>query len=574
MTASLYDTKSSSYSDDDAGILVTKLQVEEWEVLQGRVPFIQPSVPPTSNGTVRLEVPVELDSEKQIEIVPILHELYNITTGPVQPALLDSAADKYEHSCSPTSTVSPISVPLSNLPPLLLDIILPPSYPTHSPAELVAARAVSGWVPPRMIEEMRRQMMEMWTDMGGDAVSGGGTGILYTWVEWIRSGEFLTSIGLAGRNGRIGIPHPSPALLLPLLLAHATGQQYKAFAQMSYPCGICLTSRKGLYCLHLGCGHVFCKACLADMWGLHVREGDVDRVGCPEVGCESNGEFREATEDEVRADPTTAHCPMEYCQEPVPRAKNNVHLRKDDESVWARLRECHSCGYSFCSFCKRTWHGPHTPCPEPVTSKIVLAYLAASENGQIRLEQHYGRASLQAYENRKWLESSTDKMSRKSMGCNHMTCSKCKTHFCYRCGHKISATNPYQHFSTPGTSCYSRLFDFVPSGEDGWQPIEASDSPVYGYLTHVSLERMSVFRSLLPHLIVAYHSCVVDSSRKSQRHRCEPQGTFQSYLRGCLVMLTYSGCYDGTASHLASQGSGVSCNVLIRVALMLAGAES
>ncbi|KAI6109433.1 hypothetical protein EDD16DRAFT_1614007 [Pisolithus croceorrhizus] len=503
MTASLYDTKSPSYSEDDLEYC-HELQVEEWEVLQSIHPTICTS---NSNGTVRLEVPIELDSEKQIEIVPILHELYNTTTGPVQPALLDSAADKYEHSCSPTSTVSPISVPLSNLPPLLLDIILPPSYPTYSPAEVITVRAVSGWVPPRMIEEMRRQMMEMWTDMGGDTASGGGTGILYTWVEWIRNGEFLTSIGLAGRNGRIGIPHPSPALLLPLLRAHATGQQYKAFAQMSYPCGICLTSRKGLYCLHLGCGHVFCKACLADMWDLHVREGDVDRVGCPEVGCESNGEFREATEDEVRAvlseeqvkrwrwlkrkrdlerDPTTAHCPMEYCQEPVPRAKT-TSTAKDDESVWARLRECHSCGYSFCSFCKRTWHGPHTPCPEPVTSKIVLAYLAASEDGQIRLEQHYGRASLQRMvrqhqeneENRKWLESSTTKCPgcalrvEKSMGCNHMTCSKCKTHFCYRCGHKISATNPYQHFSTPGTSCYSRLFDFVPSGEDGWQPIEA-----------------------------------------------------------------------------------------------------
>ncbi|KAI5992155.1 hypothetical protein EDD15DRAFT_2168501 [Pisolithus albus] len=506
MTISLNDTKSSSYCEDDLEIC-HELQVEEWEVLQAIHPTICTS---NSNGAVRLEVPVELDSERQIEIVPILHESYNTTTGPadpVQPALLDSAADKYERSCNSTPTVSPISVLLSNLPPLLLDITLPPSYPTHSPAEVIAVRAVSGWVPPRMIEEMRRQMMEMWTDMGGDAVSGGGTGILYTWVEWIRNGEFLTSIGLAGRNGRIGIPHPSPALLLPLLRAHATGQQYKAFAQMSYPCGICLTSRKGLYCLHLGCGHVFCKACLAGMWGLHVREGEVARVGCPEVGCESNGGFREATEDEVRTvlseeevkrwrwlrrkrdlerDPTTVHCPMEYCQEPVPRA-TTAAIIEDDESTWGRLRECHSCGYSFCSVCKRTWHGPHTPCPLPVTSKIILAYLAASEDERIRLERHYGRTSVQRMvrqhkedeENRKWLESSTTECPgcalrvEKSMGCNHMTCSKCKTHFCYRCGNRISAKDPYQHFSTPGTSCFSRLFDFVPSAEDGWQPIEA-----------------------------------------------------------------------------------------------------
>ncbi|KAI6020796.1 hypothetical protein BKA83DRAFT_1432233 [Pisolithus microcarpus] len=190
---------------------------------------------------------------------------------------------------------------------------------------------------------------------------------------------------------------------------------------------------------------------------------------------------------------------------------------EDDESTWGRLRECHSCGYSFCSVCKRTWHGPHTPCPLPVTSKIILAYLAASEDERIRLERHYGRTSVQRMvrqhkedeENRKWLESSTTECPgcalrvEKSMGCNHMTCSKCKTHFCYRCGHRISATNPYQHSSTPGSSCFSRLFDFVPRAEGGWQPIEASDFPEYGY----SLEgRMSasVFHRLIARLIVAY----------------------------------------------------------------------
>ncbi|KAI5992152.1 hypothetical protein EDD15DRAFT_1035165 [Pisolithus albus] len=184
------------------------------------------------------------------------------------------------------------------------------------------------------------------------------------------------------------------------------------------------------------------------MWGLHVREGEVARVGCPEVGCESNGGFCEATEDELRAvlseeevkrwrwlrrkrdlerDPTTVHCPMEYCQEPVPRA-TTAAIIEDDESTWGRLRECHSCGYSFCSVCKRTWYvipittsfafGYTTSLrhgPLPLTSKIILAYLAASEDERIRLERHYGRTSVQRMvtqhkedeENRKWLESST-----------------------------------------------------------------------------------------------------------------------------------------------------------------------
>lgn len=52
-----------------------------------------------------------------------------------------------------------------------------------------------------------------------------------------------------------------------------------------------------------------------------------------------------------------------------------------------------------------------------------------------------------------------------------MTCAKCRTHFCYRCGKSISPLDPYKHFATPGMSCYGKLFDFMPGPEpqpDEW----------------------------------------------------------------------------------------------------------
>ena len=55
----------------------------------------------------------------------------------------------------------------------------------------------------RLMEDMRRQMMAMWADMGGSEVDGGGSGILYTLVEWIRTGEFLASLGLSCEDGHI-----------------------------------------------------------------------------------------------------------------------------------------------------------------------------------------------------------------------------------------------------------------------------------------------------------------------------------------------------------------------------------
>ena len=56
-----------------------------------------------------------------------------------------------------------------------------------------------------------------------------------------------------------------------------------------------------------------------------------------------------------------------------------------------------------------------------------------------------------------------------------MTCVKCGQHFCYRCGVKIIDSNPYKHFNTPGTSCWSKLFDDPTGSDDDWQPIEGFD---------------------------------------------------------------------------------------------------
>ena len=154
-------------------------------------------------------------------------------------------------------------------------------------------------------------------------------------------------------------------------------------------------------------------------------------------------------------------------------------------------------------------HGPLSDCPISMTESFVLEYLALPEGSSERevLERRFGRNNIRKlvakYEeeqaNKQWLEHSTMSCPschvhvEKSLGCNHvsrltfrcgihadeswtpaqMTCVKCKTHFCYRCGDKLQASNPYIHFSTPGHRCYSKLFDFQSVEDDEWQPVEA-----------------------------------------------------------------------------------------------------
>ena len=94
------------------------------------------------------------------------------------------------------------------------------------------------------------------------------------------------------------LSHPNPELLLPTLENYNNSTEAARFSQNSFECEVCLTSIKGARCIMLSCSHVFCRSCLADFWGLCIREGDVARVGCPDPGCVKA--HNEATEEEVR----------------------------------------------------------------------------------------------------------------------------------------------------------------------------------------------------------------------------------------------------------------------------------
>jgi len=78
-----------------------------------------------------------------------------------------------------------MSISLSALPPLLLHIILPPTYPISSPPDINSLRASHLWLPE--IERLQAALLEMWQ---------AGEPLLYNWVEYIRTGEFLKKLDL------------------------------------------------------------------------------------------------------------------------------------------------------------------------------------------------------------------------------------------------------------------------------------------------------------------------------------------------------------------------------------------
>ncbi|KAF9560213.1 RWD-domain-containing protein [Agrocybe pediades] len=448
------------------------MQAEEFEVLESIYPeFISSQ---NLDGAIKLEIPVQLGGSKSVVI-----------SEPAQSAAITSL---------PTKKLTLQTISLSTLPPLLINVVLPPTYPLHSPPEISQIRATHVWLPET--QTLQKELLNLWQT---------GEPVLYNWVEFIRTGEFLQKINLLSsvNSDLIALPHPAPRIIAQLLQEYDASSASNEFAQNSYPCSVCLTHLKGSKCLQLACKHIFCRSCLEDFWKMCIEEGDVGRVGCPDPECVKKG--NEASEEEVARvvteqelqrwkwlrekrtydrDPTVVHCPVAVCQAPVPKP-TDTDVNDNEESGWSRLRQCSRCGYSFCAYCRRTWHGPVEKCPIAQYEYLALEYLNAEEGSQERaaLERRFGRANMlrlvATYEeekaNMQWLKSSTMMCPgcqchvEKTLGCNHMTCWKCSQHFCYRCGARLNPEQPYTHFSTPGRSCYNKLFEVTDVAEEDWE---------------------------------------------------------------------------------------------------------
>ncbi|KAF4605429.1 translation termination inhibitor protein itt1 [Pleurotus pulmonarius] len=437
------------------------LQQDELQVLESIYPeYIRRGA---NDATVELEIPIEFDSPQEV----VIHD----------PSTRDGSLEGTQR------------LSLTVLPPLLLHLVLPKGYPTDVPPDIVHINASQSWLP--RLSRLQALLLQMWTP---------GCTVLYNWIEYIRTGDFFKSVDMI-EKGAFRIPNPVPKFLADLLASHQKQIVSANFMQSTYSCSVCLTEYKGTKCVQLSCNHTFCRSCLEDFWGLCITEGDVARVGCPDPECVKAG--RAATEDEVcrivpedqltrwrwlrekRAlenDPGAVSCPIPCCQALVPSPPST-----DEESGWVKLRTCPKCGFSFCNFCKRSWHGPLSSCPISAIESMILEYRALPEGDRKReeLEQQIGKKMftklIAKYEeellNMKWLEASTMACPRcnvhveKSLGCNHMTCVKCLQHFCYRCGQKLDPSNPYRHFSTLGIPCYNKLFDFN-AEEEEWEVLD------------------------------------------------------------------------------------------------------
>lgn len=274
--------------------------------------------------------------------------------------------------------------------------------------------------------------------------------------------------------------------------------QQISFYSEAHVCDLCMESKAGGDFAWLGCKHYFCTTCLKSMIEMHVAEGSLNELRCPDTKCRekmqadtlytllSADTFQRwqslHRKKELESTPGVAFCPR--CDPSIHQVRGRPACRNlaatgfckyGDRCNFAHTPEetldtpiepvaclptskeddlyvCPRCDFNFCGGCLDPWH-PGNDCissgEKSARMEARMRYLEGQ--GQSDRKRAIEKMRLDLLSERKIAMVSTAcpgcRMPiEKSGGCNHMTCSSCLTHFCWKCHTVISSADPYSHF--------------------------------------------------------------------------------------------------------------------------------
>ncbi|KAI4120952.1 MAG: hypothetical protein LQ347_006994, partial [Umbilicaria vellea] len=431
-----------------------------------------------------------------------------LPTPPTSDEASDVASAKHEPDTNDAITdhvVQDVHY-LSHLPPLTLQIRLPQGYPSEK-SPVFHLHTKPSWLPESTLKTLRDAGNTLWEEMGRDQV-------VYTYIDHLQQAAEGGFDLIANEEDSLRLSHDMKIALLDFDIKATRSR----FEQETFDCGVCLEPKKGSMCHRLLlCGHVFCVACLQDFYNNCITEGDITNVKCLAPNCgkdskpppavqEPQRKKRRRKEDRtldpsellqipleqeivqryvklkrkkmLESDRTTVYCPRQWCQG---AARSKKYPKIGDHSQPAdsdsedeveepptydknasedtlpppseRLAVCEDCSFAFCKVCKAGWHGEFAKC-FPRRKYELTAEEKASED---YMKMHTTPCPT------------CDARAQKTMGCNHMICFKCNTHFCYLCSAWLDAENPYIHFNTEKSPCYMRLWEL--EGGDGGEGV-------------------------------------------------------------------------------------------------------
>lgn len=406
----------------------------------------------------------------------------NVYIPPTPPNSSDEKALSFgESGPGQVANASPIRV--KTLPPITVHFEMPSTYPLGS-ALIITSWECIWW--NGLLEDEQAELKDEIVSRLDDFWNSTHEAMLYETEQIIKDMDSLFPLNLVDVHVDVqGDVQVSDIALSQILIDFNSEAEREEFSRAIFKCGICLDEKRGKDCRKLiACGHVFCKGCIDGYFSTSITEGAIAQVRCPDSSClrfprrlnrsellaivgKEQVTRLEWLEEKARneADPTMTYCPRKNCGGAVKK-----------ETTSEKLGICldPKCGYAFCLYCKKTWHGNYRYCKLEDVNSLVREYKDGDPSKREALELRYGKKTIakmiQTFEeealNDAWKAENATSCSVceapvvKNGGCNHMTCI-CGCHFCFICGYYLHPRNIYRHFSEPSSSCYNRLFDGI-----------------------------------------------------------------------------------------------------------------
>ena len=359
-----------------------------------------------------------------------------------------------------------LALSVSHLTPLTLEFSYPPNYPTKSKPTFTLSCM---WLDAYQLTRLCRKLDDLWeTSFIGEPV-------IFHWVDWLQnfSLEYLEAddtLSLKAYDFDLGTerdPRGLPEFLDPKqcalkILEYDFKMVQEEFRKENHICEICFEEHEGILFHFLeDCGHNFCVECLLDYCQMHVNEGTVKQLKCPQPKCPATLSpiiLRELLSDEdferwerlLFNQTLDAMADVLYC----PRCNTVVVLDEDETS---RLAQCGGCFFTFCTDCLMSWHSTQN-CGGDVMAETENVQRKKPKRRKPKKNIDYDPITQEAQPvhsmNKKTVSAAKQSlefiMLQKRLGkyqrcpkcrimveatrCSMIHCSRCSQSFCFRCG--------------------------------------------------------------------------------------------------------------------------------------------
>ncbi|KAE8789932.1 E3 ubiquitin-protein ligase RNF14 [Hordeum vulgare] len=342
---------------------------------------------------------------------------------------------------------------VEHLATLSLTCLMPPSYPSHHPPYFTLSVQ---WLDNVKVSSLCHMLDSIWAEQPGQEV-------VYGWVQWLQS-SMLSHLGF--HDGLV-IQQADDSMVRPVdvrvvqeivsaesvverLISYNEEQCHESFLHRLHACMICFSEYTGIDFIKLPCLHYFCRNCMETYSRMHVKEGSVMKIVCPDDKCGGfvppnllqmllgEADF-ERWERLILQRTLDAMADVAYC----PRCQTAC-LEDEDNA------QCPKCFFSFCTRCRDRRHiGERC-----LTAEEKLLSLQEREKARHLNKVDTGPSKLvnELSSIKEILRSCVPcphcgtGITRVS-GCNHMVCRNCGKLFCYGCGKPLTPAHTSEQCS-------------------------------------------------------------------------------------------------------------------------------